>query len=321
MKRMIRCLILVFVLLFGSMQTVYVHAMLTEEEQIANRKKKEEAVSQTELSEEETLPEETEMIAETETAETRSETAETQSETEKAVEAETQSEKDTESQSETKAEDNEDRSDAPLIAINPSHQAPGFDMSGEEAEGPNSKVMKPRLTPGVSGTVSGWDEYELNLDICLKLKDELESRGYRVIMTRETHDVDLSSAQRCQMANEAGADILIHIHANSSNDSSISGAMVSTPSKTNPYVKERFQSCMKLSDDILNEYCKATDLKRRGIWINDNMTEINWSDIPVTVLELGYMSNASDDAYMADEANQDIMVKGIANGIDLYFRR
>ena len=49
------------------------------------------------------------------------------------------------------------------------------------------------------------------------------------------------------------------------------------------------------------------------------MTGINWSSVPVTILEMGFMTNPSDDRNMQDAAFQQRMVQGIADGIDDYF--
>lgn len=51
----------------------------------------------------------------------------------------------------------------------------------------------------------------------------------------------------------------------------------------------------------------------------DNMTGINWSTVPVTIVEMGFMTNESDDLQMSDTAFQDTMATGIADGIDSYF--
>ena len=72
--------------------------------------------------------------------------------------------------------------------------------------------------------------------------------------------------------------------------------------------------------DILN--ANITDVSRCR-WVTltyaDNMTGINWSTIPVTIVEMGFMTNESDDLKMSDPDFQDTMASGIADGIDAYF--
>ena len=70
---------------------------------------------------------------------------------------------------------------------------------------------------------------------------------------------------------------------------------------------------------VLNAYCGATGLANQGVQANDTMTGINWCTMPVTILEMGYMTNPGDDTSMQDPGFQQKMVWGIANGIDTYF--
>lgn len=204
-----------------------------------------------------------------------------------------------------------------VVVIDPGHQAGGD--KAKEPNGPGSTEMKARVTNGTAGVSTGVAEYVLTLDISLKLKAELENRGYTVYMTRSTHNVNISNMERAQYATTVGADIAVRIHANGSTNASATGAETLAPSAANPYVAHLANASQSLSRCIVNEYCSATGFKNRGVIASDTMTGINWSEVPVTILELGFMSNAAEDQAMQDPIMQNNMVQGIANGIDAYF--
>ena len=205
------------------------------------------------------------------------------------------------------------------VAIDPGHQGSWVDMSAQEPSAPGSSETKAKATTGTTGKFSGLHEYELNLDVSLLLRDELESRGYEVVMTREDHDTAISNKERAELAAAEGADILVRIHANGSEDTSVNGALAMVPSQSNPYVGYMYEECYELGEDILKAYCESTGIADDGVQYYDNMSGINWSTIPVTILEMGFMSNQNDDLLMADETFQPVMAEGIANGIDDYF--
>ena len=64
-----------------------------------------------------------------------------------------------------------------IIGIDPGHQSPNVDMSDLEPLGPGSTEMKAKASTGTQGTFSGLPEYQLNLDVSLKLQQILEDRG------------------------------------------------------------------------------------------------------------------------------------------------
>lgn len=204
-----------------------------------------------------------------------------------------------------------------VVMLDPGHQLNGD--STTEPNGPDSSEMKARVTDGATGTTTNVPEYELTLEIANLLRDELQSRGYTVLMTRETHDVNISNMERALMANNANADITVRIHGNSYEDASVNGAETLAPSTGNPYVGDIAEDSQKLSQAIITAYCQATGMNNRGVKIDDTMTGINWCEMPVTIIELGFLSNPTDDTNMQDDAYQLKMVKGIADGIDTYF--
>lgn len=203
-----------------------------------------------------------------------------------------------------------------VVVIDPGHQLRGDNT--KEPNGPGSSTMKARVTSGTTGVATGVAEYILTLDISLKLKTELENRGYTVYMTRFTHDVNISNKERAEYATSVNADIAVRIHANGG-AASVHGAETYGPSASNSYVSHLSNASMSLSKCIVDAYCAATGFKNRGARTSDTMTGINWSSVPVTIVEMGYMSNAEEDRAMQDATMQNNMVQGIANGIDKYF--
>ena len=206
-----------------------------------------------------------------------------------------------------------------LIAIDPGHQSWEIDMSAPEPNAPGSSVMKAKATTGTMGTFSGTYEYDLNLDISLRLRELLEQEGFSTLLTREDNQTAISNAERATMANDASADILLRIHANGSENAAANGALAVVPSADNTYVGCLSAESEDLAETILDAYCDATGMKNLGLQYNDTMTGINWSAQPVVILEMGFMTNKHDDLAMAQDAFRQTMAEGIAEGVKAYF--
>lgn len=203
-----------------------------------------------------------------------------------------------------------------LVVIDAGHQRKG--NSEKEPVGPGATEMKAKVTGGTQGVSTGLAEYELNLQVAFKLQEELEGRGYTVIMVRTEHDVNLSNSERAMVANEAGADVFIRIHANGSEDATVNGAMTICQTKNNVYNGDLYEKSQALSTYVLDCMVEKTGCKKQYVWETDTMSGVNWAKVPVTIVEMGYMSNAEEDEKMANEEYQLKIAKGIADGIDKY---
>ncbi|MGN0394483.1 MAG: N-acetylmuramoyl-L-alanine amidase [Coprococcus sp.] len=203
-----------------------------------------------------------------------------------------------------------------LIVIDAGHQSTA--NTDTEPVGPGASETKEKSSAGNTGVSTGIAECELNLEIALQLEAELTSRGYVVKMVRTSNDVDMSNAARAEYANNLEAAAFIRIHTNGSTDSSASGCMTVCQTSANPYNSDIYSECKTLSTDVLNELSAATGAKSEGVWETDSMSGINWSKVPVTIVEVGYMTNPDEEAKLTTTDYQVKIAKGIANGIDKF---
>lgn len=203
-----------------------------------------------------------------------------------------------------------------LIAIDAGHQAQG--NYEKEPIGPGAAETKNKVAGGTSGVISGIPEYELTLAVALKLKSVLLERGYQVFMIRESNQVNISNAERAIMANNAGADVFIRIHADASESGSANGMTALCQTPDNPYNGTLYSYSKYLSDCLLDAMAAQTGARKRGVTETDTMSGINWAQIPTVIIEMGFMTNAEEDRLMSTEDYQNKLALGMADGIENY---
>lgn len=206
-----------------------------------------------------------------------------------------------------------------VICIDPGHQLKGNNQ--KEPIGPGASEKKPKVSSGTQGVATKKPEYVLNLEISLKLKKELEKRGYKVVMTREKHNVNLSNKERSDIANKAKADLFIRIHADGDNSPKTEGFSVLYPAQGNKYTKAIYAKSKLASEYIQQEMKNATKAKSKGVVPRSDLTGFNWSKVPVTLVEVGFMTSPSEDKRLSTSAYQDKLTAGIAGGVDKYFHK
>lgn len=205
-----------------------------------------------------------------------------------------------------------------IICIDAGHQTRA--NLEKESIGPGAKTTKFKVTGGTSGLWTKQTEYALALKVAKKLQKILKKRGYKVIMCRTKNDVNISNSERAAIANEAKADAFIRIHANGAANKAVNGAMTICQTKKNPFNSDIYSNSKLLSEKVLDGVVDKSGCKKLYVWETDTMSGINWSKVPVTIVEMGYMTNEKEDRALNTASYQKKMAEGMADGIDEYFK-
>ena len=205
-----------------------------------------------------------------------------------------------------------------VICIDAGHQTKA--NLEKEPIGPGAKTTKFKVTGGTSGLWTKQTEYSLALKVAKKLKKILKKRGYKVIMCRTKNDVNMSNSERAAIANNSNADAFIRIHANGAASKSVNGAMTICQTKNNPFNSSIYANSKLFSEKVLDGVVNKTGCKKLYVWETDTMSGINWSKVPVTIIEKGYMTNEAEDRALNTASYQKKMAEGMADGIDAYFK-
>ena len=205
-----------------------------------------------------------------------------------------------------------------MIVIDAGHQQKG--NFSKEPIAPGASETKAKVAGGTSGVSTKIPEYQVTLEVSLLLEKELDARGYDVVMIRRTNDVNISNSERAMVANDMNADAFIRIHCNGSESSGAKGALTMCQTANNKYCGDMYKESRLLSECVIDSLCRETGAKNLGVTETDSMSGINWCSVPVTIVEMGFMTNPEEDKLLCDAAYQEKLAIGMANGIDEYFR-
>ena len=205
-----------------------------------------------------------------------------------------------------------------VIVIDPGHQAKA--NLEQEPIGPDARETKYKVTGGTTGVVTGKPEYVLTLEAANLLKAHLEKKGFQVILTRTSHDVDISNRERAEIANRHGADLFVRLHADGSESSETSGFSV--------LVLQRIIHTQRLFTKIVTvlhksfspTISKEIPIHQNGLFFRNDMSGFNWSKVPVILPEIGFMTNHEEDKKLSDEAYLTHVMELLASGIEEYVK-
>ena len=198
-----------------------------------------------------------------------------------------------------------------IVGLDPDGQMV-MDVSTEPIS-PWGTAQKPKMEERIFGLNSKIPDYEVNLNVAKILKRVLELEGARVVLTKDDEEVNLSNAQRAQiLGGEGESRLKCHIVIRLSCNASESGENSGVTAKLQSNATSRY---ITLSDAIIARISQRTGLlgipgKKTG-----EDTFLNWSRVPAITIEMGYLTNETDEKILVDPQYQTAIADCIRDGI------
>jgi len=172
---------------------------------------------------------------------------------------------------------------------------------------------------------NGTTEAESNLKIALKVQNLLEQSGCTVILTRSDenaiYDIDSKTLKqkkisdihnRVKIGNESSADAFVSIHLNKIPQSQYYGWQT--------FYREGSEDGKKLAVSIQNSLNNAIEKENTRVSKTiDNIYIIKHVEIPITIVECGFLSNPEEEKLLLNDDYQNRLAWGIYSGIINYF--
>jgi len=170
--------------------------------------------------------------------------------------------------------------------------------------------------------VSGLAESELNLRIALRLRPLLQRAGLRVVLTRRRNaGASMGNIARARIANGAGAALFLRIHADGSTDRSARGTHTLYPALRRGWTDDVYAESRRLARIVQAELVRTLGFPDRGLQERSDFTGFNWADVPVILVELGFMTNPTEDRLLASPAYQHRAAAGLCRGTLRFLHR
>ncbi len=202
---------------------------------------------------------------------------------------------------------------SPVVVIDAGHDLRG--NSETEPIGPGSSTRKIKDGGGTRGVVSGLTEAELNMRVAARLRPLLERAGVRVVMTRtRTSGTSMGNIARARIANRAGAGLFLRIHADGSTDPAARGSHTLYPALRIGWTDDIYAQSKRAARIVQAELVRTLRSPDRGLQERSDFTGFNWADTPVILVEMGFMTNRTDDRLLAAAAYQRRVAVGLCRG-------
>jgi N-acetylmuramoyl-L-alanine amidase len=201
----------------------------------------------------------------------------------------------------------------PLVCLDPGHGTPPAIGRQVEPIGPGSHVMKIKDGGGARG------EAAVALAIAVRARRLLLARGYLVAMTRTGPTIRLGHGNgniaRARFCNRRHAALMVRIHADGSTDRSLHGVSTLVPAWHRGWTDDIYARSLRAGRALQKAVVRSTGAADRGIVQRSDLTGFNWANVPVVLVETGFLSNPTEARRLHTAAYQQRVARGLTAGV------
>jgi N-acetylmuramoyl-L-alanine amidase len=201
---------------------------------------------------------------------------------------------------------------AALICLDPGHGTPPAVGRQREPIGPGSSILKEKDGGGARG------EAEVVLQIAWRTRALLINRGYRVAMTRTGPTFGYGSGgniARAMFCNRRGAALMLRIHADGSPDPARRGASTLFPALHAGWTDDVYSPSLQAARFVQRALVRSTGARDLGLVRRRDLTGFNWANVPVALVETGFMTNPAEGRLLRSPGYQGRVARGLATGV------
>jgi N-acetylmuramoyl-L-alanine amidase len=208
---------------------------------------------------------------------------------------------------------------APLVCLDPGHGTPPAVGAQLEPIGPGSRTMKIKDGGGTSG------EAAVALAIARRARRLLLARGYRVAMTRTGPTIHLGDGNgniaRARFCNRRHAALMVRLHADGSTVRSLHGVSTLVPAWHRGWTDDIYRRSLRAGRAMQKAVLRSTGAADRGLVQRSDLTGFNWANVPVVLVETGFLTNPAESRRLKSRAYQLRVARGIVLGVAAFVPR
>ena len=201
----------------------------------------------------------------------------------------------------------------PVVVVDPGHNAEA--NTATEPIGPGSTVRKIKDGGGATGVVTRTPEAVLALAVSKRLRPLLQRAGVGVVMTRtQTRGLSMGNIARARIANRAHAALFLRIHADGSPSPATRGTHTLYPAYRRGWTDDIFAASRRAATLVQRSVVRRLGFPDAGLQQRSDITGFNWSDRPAILVELGFLSNPTEDRLLQTAAYRQRAALGLCEG-------